>query len=110
MKKVPDPAWSGRRERILARDRQRCVYCGAFFPPEELTVDHVEPRMRGGDQSMGNLVTACRACNTRKGSMPAWAFLASRDQERENFLRYATGVWPRLRRAVEEAARRERRP
>lgn len=93
------------RERVLSRDGYRCVYCGELFRDEELTLDHVEPRMRGGDHSEGNLVSACRACNTRKGSLPAWSFLAERPVERENFLRLAAGVWPRLRRAVEEAAR-----
>jgi hypothetical protein len=45
-------------------------------------------------------------CNTRKGSQSAWAYLAGRPQEREMFLRHATAVWPRLRRAIEEAAAR----
>ena len=94
------------RERIFSRDAHRCVYCGEVFPPERLTLDHVQPRMRGGDHSPGNLVTACGPCNARKASRPAWAFLAELPEERANFLRYATGVWPRLRRAVEEAARR----
>lgn len=99
---------SSARQRILSRDRYCCVYCGETFPDEQLTLDHVEPRARGGDHSEGNLVAACRACNTRKGSMPAWAFLADRDVERENFLRLGTGVWPRLRRAVRQAARKAR--
>ena len=94
------------RDRIFARDAHRCVYCGGVFPPEQLTLDHVQPRMRGGDHSPGNMVTACAPCNTRKGSRPAWAFLAELPEERANFLRYATGVWPRLRRAIEEAAKR----
>ncbi len=93
-----------RRERIFRRDGFRCVYCGDVFEPDDLTLDHVQPRMRGGDPSDGNLVSACRACNTAKAGAPAWAFLARRPRERENFLRYATTVWPRLRRAVEEAA------
>lgn len=93
------------RERIFARDGFRCVYCARVLPGEQLTLDHVQPRMRGGDNTPGNLVTACAACNTRKGSAPAWAFLAELPEERANFLRYAEGVWPRLRRAVEEAAR-----
>jgi 5-methylcytosine-specific restriction endonuclease McrA len=96
------------RERIARRDGCRCVYCGETFRCDELTLDHVEPKMRGGDRSEGNLVAACRACNTEKGSTPAWAFLAERPVQRENFLRYATAVWPRLRRAVEEAAAKSR--
>ena len=96
------------RERIFRRDEFRCVYCGEIYPGENLTLDHVEPKMRGGDRSGGNLVTACRACNTRKGALPAWAFLADDTAARENFLKYGTSVWPRLRRAVEEAARKRR--
>ena len=94
------------RERILERDEYRCVYCGETFPGAQLTLDHVEPKMRGGDGSDGNLVSACRPCNTLKGGMPAWAFLAERPVERANFLVHARGVWPRLRRAIEEAAAR----
>jgi 5-methylcytosine-specific restriction endonuclease McrA len=97
---------AARRARVLARDGFRCVYCGVAFPEDELTLDHVEPRMRGGDRSDGNLVAACRPCNTRKGSLPAWKYLSSRPDEWVNFLSLATGVWPRLRRAVEEARQR----
>ncbi len=93
-----------RRERIFHRDGFRCVYCGNVFEAEDLTLDHVQPRVRGGDPSDGNLVTACQPCNTAKAGAPAWAFLARRARARENFLRYATAVWPRLRRAVVEAA------
>lgn len=92
------------REQVLARDGFRCVYCARVLPAEQLTLDHVQPRMRGGDNTAGNLVTACAACNTRKGSRPAWSFLADLPDERANFLRYATAVWPRHRRAVVEAA------
>lgn len=98
------------RERIFGRDGHRCVYCARTFPPEQLTLDHVEPQLRGGDHSDGNLVAACRECNALKASQPAWAYLAERPVERANFLRIAAEVWPRLRRAVRDAAREERRP
>lgn len=96
-----------RRQRVFRRDAFRCVYCGNVFDADDLTLDHVQPRMRGGDGSDGNLVTACRTCNTLKGGAPAWAFLARRPDLRENFLRHATAVWPRLRRAIVAAAERE---
>lgn len=44
----------------------RCHYCGGTFPPEDLTMDHVVPIVRGGTSSRGNLVPACRDCNSRK--------------------------------------------
>jgi len=97
------------RDWILRRDAYRCAYCAEVFPAERLTLDHVEPRMRGGDASEGNLVAACRDCNARKGSLPAWAFLAENPVERENFLRHADAVWPRLKRAIREAAEKRRK-
>jgi 5-methylcytosine-specific restriction endonuclease McrA len=105
----PDPDLP-RRARIFRRDGFRCVYCGEIFEERFLSLDHVEPRMRGGDHSDGNLVTACLDCNASKGAAPAWLFLADRPVERENFLRLATHAWPRLRRAIEEAAARRERP
>jgi 5-methylcytosine-specific restriction endonuclease McrA len=95
---------ASRRELVLARDHYRCVYCNARPPVAELTLDHVEPRVKGGDQSPGNLVTCCQSCNVLKAGKPAWAFLANDRERRENFLQNARGVWPRLVRAIEEAA------
>jgi hypothetical protein len=93
------------RHRIFERDGYRCVYCGKPHAIEELTLDHVEPRVKGGDASEGNIVTCCRPCNVAKGGEAAWSFLSRDPERRGNFLAHASGVWPRLRRAVEEAAR-----
>ena len=95
--------------RVLARYAGRCVYCGGQFPDEELTIDHVEPVRIGGDQSEGNLVTSCRTCNREKGGEAAWRYLARNPGKRETFLSLATGIWPRLRRAIVEAAEKDRR-
>ena len=90
------------REQVFARDDYRCVYCGQVFAQEELTVDHVQPRVRGGDRSGGNLVTACGGCNTRKGQRRLSAFLRDDADARENFFRYAVHVWPRILRVLRE--------
>jgi hypothetical protein len=94
-----------KREKIFERDRYRCVYCGQVFSAEELTVDHVQPRSRGGDRSGGNLVTACMGCNRLKGRDRLATFLATNPAARRNFFQYATAVWPRHLRAVEEEIR-----
>ena len=91
-----------KRLRIFERDAYRCVYCGQQFPFEELTIDHVEPRIRGGDQSDGNLVTACRPCNTLKGHRRLSDFLRAEEVARVNFFRFATHVWPRILRSLRE--------
>jgi hypothetical protein len=79
--------------------------------------------MRGGDDSEGNLVSCCTACNRLKGGQAAWSFLARRPEQRERFMAaaresdeaHAQPVWPRLLRAIQEAAdaeatRRARKP
>jgi len=75
------------------------------LPAAELTLDHVQPKVKGGDDSDGNVVACCRSCNMQKGGRAAWEFLARRPVQRKNFLRLAKAVWPRLRQAVIEAAK-----
>jgi len=67
-----------RRERNKGRDLRRsrwwqnrlargiCHYCNGTFPPDELTMDHLVPVARGGKSTPGNVVPACRDCNSRK--------------------------------------------
>jgi 5-methylcytosine-specific restriction endonuclease McrA len=54
------------RKNILERDRQTCQYCQKRG--EQLTIDHILPRSRGGGDSWENLVTACMRCNVHKGN------------------------------------------
>lgn len=53
------------RNLIYKRDAYTCAYCGA---KEHLTLDHIQPASRGGQDTWENLVTACNSCNTRKGN------------------------------------------
>ncbi|MCW7754609.1 HNH endonuclease [Desulfobotulus sp. H1] len=43
-----------------------CHYCGFPTPAADLTMDHVIPLARGGRSTRGNVVPACKACNTKK--------------------------------------------
>ena len=52
------------RQAIFRRDHHTCQYCGS---KQNLTIDHVMPRARGGKDTWENLVTACVTCNNRKG-------------------------------------------
>jgi 5-methylcytosine-specific restriction endonuclease McrA len=53
------------RSRLFKRDLNQCVYCGS---KKNLTIDHVIPKSRGGENSWSNLVTCCSPCNRRKGN------------------------------------------
>ena len=91
-----------KRSGIFERDEYRCVYCGEQFLAEELTLDHVQPRVRGGDRSEGNLVTACKACNTLKGHRRLSVFLHENRRVARTSFATPRYVWPRLFRTVEE--------
>ena len=56
------------RRTVLSRDNFTCQYCGVQTGKEDLTIDHVLPRSRGGGHSWDNVVTACGPCNRRKGN------------------------------------------
>jgi 5-methylcytosine-specific restriction endonuclease McrA len=52
---------------IIPKDLRRlknspCFYCGQKAD----TLDHIVPVVKGGTHSIGNLVSACRSCNSRK--------------------------------------------
>ncbi len=61
----PRPKARLTRREIFNRDGYACQYCGSRT--KDLTIDHVTPRSRGGKHTWENLVSACRACNHRKG-------------------------------------------
>lgn len=50
-------------------DRGICYYCGKKAPPGEITMDHVVPLIRGGKSTKGNIVAACKDCNSAKKHM-----------------------------------------
>lgn len=53
---------------VFVRDQFACQYCGVRVSMKTGTRDHVMPLSRGGLDALGNVVTACRFCNTRKGA------------------------------------------
>ncbi len=55
------------RRNIYARDQNRCQYCGKKHSTNELSIDHILPRSRGGQTSWENVVCCCLKCNIRKG-------------------------------------------
>ena len=63
----------GKRKRrrqflIFSRDDFRCFYCGKSSIEDgvKLEADHIIPRSKGGEDTAGNFLTACRECNRSK--------------------------------------------
>jgi hypothetical protein len=62
-------------ERLKLVLPQACAYCGSR---ERLAADHVVPRHLGGPDIGDNLIWACRACNSSKGSKDLLAWYETR--------------------------------
>jgi len=60
---------------IYLRDGLACAYCGASVEDgTKLTLDHLKPYSKGGDNSPTNLVTCCHRCNSARGNRPVRTF------------------------------------
>jgi len=58
---------------------QECVFCGSR---EELQMDHLIPRNRGGSDSADNMVWSCRACNISRGEKGIFEWLGLKDKDK----------------------------
>ena len=62
-----------------------CHYCHGHFAPEDLTMDHVLPIVRGGKSTKGNIVPCCKECNNDKKYLtPAEMILKRMEKEEGN--------------------------
>lgn len=63
--KAGEPLTESQWEAIKKTYQYRCAYCGC--KPKVLTQDHVIAVANGGKTEIGNIVPACRSCNSKKG-------------------------------------------
>ncbi|MBD2253686.1 HNH endonuclease [Nostoc parmelioides] len=54
------------RQYVFQRDKLQCQSCGKTGLETDLTIDHIIPLARGGQNDMSNLHTLCFECNRRK--------------------------------------------
>ena len=69
------------RRLVIERCGHQCSYCrrqgtaGRDPDGEAWHIEHVVPVERGGPTHVENLTLACRCCNLKKGTRPAFAFI-----------------------------------
>lgn len=84
-----------KRQRALAKELRKsrwwkeqlvnakCFYCQRDLEAPEITMDHVLPIAKGGQSTKGNVVVACKTCNTQKSHLTIF--------EWEEYLKKAKG-------------------
>lgn len=66
--KLPQHQIHFSRRTIYKRDGNNCIYCHKKPGTEELTIDHIIPRSKGGLTTWDNCVLACVDCNSKKAN------------------------------------------
>jgi 5-methylcytosine-specific restriction endonuclease McrA len=54
---------------LFHKQGQKCVYCGNKYRYDELEIEHMIPKTRGGPDHIRNCQLACASCNKAKGTM-----------------------------------------
>lgn len=73
--------------RRLFAEASCCLYCGKSMRSTDKTLDHIEPRSRGGWHSIRNAVICCKRCNTAKGAKSPAAWIQRVDIQRRTIVR-----------------------
>ena len=96
-RRIPRQTRALSRKNILVRDRHTCQYCTRSYAANDLTLDHVVARSRGGKSTWENLVACCRRCNNRKGDrMPEEAGMTLMRRPRPFTLHTSRGLMRQL--------------
>ena len=66
---------------LYAVQKQKCAGCCTELPPWNMTIDHIEPKAKGGGNCIDNLQLLCSPCNSKKGSRPNAEFIAQIEKE-----------------------------
>lgn len=56
------------KQNILKRDNYTCVYTGVKLAKDNISVDHIVPKSRGGKDTWENMVCCDRLLNSKKAS------------------------------------------
>jgi len=72
--------YSNFKNELYGRQEGKCAGCGVLFPFRNMTVDHIIPKSKGGQDNEENLQLLCGACNSMKGDRDM-AYLLAKLQE-----------------------------
>ena len=57
------------KRQLFHQQQDRCIYCGNKYQYDELEIEHMIPKSRGGPDNIRNCQLACQNCNQAKGTM-----------------------------------------
>ena len=70
------PNYRTHRHMLYGKQEGICAGCRVLFPFRNMTVDHIVPQSKGGNDHIENLQLLCAACNSMKGVRSQEQFVA----------------------------------
>lgn len=68
--KVARHSMAKARAALVERDGRACFYCGQDMPNDDMTVEHLVSRDKGGPNHMDNLALVHERCNREADNLP----------------------------------------
>lgn len=66
---------ANKRHNVFMKTFYHCAYCGKILVDnDDLTIDHKNPKAKGGTDEMDNLVGCCKSCNQMKADRTVTEF------------------------------------
>ena len=75
--------YSNFKNELYGQQEGKCAGCKVLFPFRNMTVDHIIPKSKGGQDNEENLQLLCGACNSMKGNRDM-AYLLAKLQKMES--------------------------
>jgi hypothetical protein len=106
-------------DRVVDSQGHRCFYCANLVTVGAMTKDHLHPICTGGCSCVGNLVGACRTCNSMKRARTVTEFLRMRPSFLRTMGEFSTRIlvlnreaffWEKLRPQIAQIAAAKRMP
>lgn len=77
------------RRNLWRRDKGRCQFCGQQPAQDDITMDHIHPKSKGGLSTFENCVLCCTSCNLQKGNRS----LEKANMRLQKQKRHSNGEW-----------------
>ena len=71
---------------IKVHDNEKCLYCNKRLTNKNVTVDHIVPISKGGNNTQVNMIVCCKKCNNERGDMSYKNYMKSKGLDYKKYI------------------------
>lgn len=69
------------KEFLTESQNPKCLYCNTKLYDKNVTIDHIVPISKGGNNCQLNLIPCCIDCNSERGNQDFYKYLKQKNQK-----------------------------